>query len=377
MLIAADARFLDSPEMPVYQAFTEKLLLQLAKDHPSDQFIFFVDKPVELLTTVVPTNVLRVAITPKPKNYWTHKWWYDVRLPLALKKYKPAVFIGSYGLCSCNTSVSQILIVHDLAFRHKYAAHPHHSFLFYKKSTPICLKKAAAIVAVSQSIKEELAIAYPISQKKITVCGSASDSGYTFLEWAGKEHTKEKYTQGCEYFLCRISDNTKSQFIHVLKAFAIFKKWQRSNMKLLLVVESMLLIQPEKAKLETYRFRNDVVLIEELSLVESQSLIASAYASIHPVLYEGFSTEILEAMLCGTPVMAYDTPSAKEMAGDSALYISPTNAQQAADQMKIIYKDENLRNQLIKSGFEKTAHYSWQKTEASIRKVIESLRQKE
>ena len=134
MLIAADARFLDSPEMPVYQAFTEKLLLQLAKDHPNDQFIFFVDKPVELLTTVVPTNVLRVVITPKPKNYWTYKWWFDVRLPLALRKYKPAVFIGSYGLCSCNTSVSQILIVHDLAFRHKYAAHFDHSFLFYKKS---------------------------------------------------------------------------------------------------------------------------------------------------------------------------------------------------------------------------------------------------
>lgn len=373
MLIAVDTRFLFASQMAEYNAFTQEVFVRLARLQPNHRFIFFVDK-LPIVSFGLPPNVSVITITPKPKNFISYKWWYNVKLALALRKHKPNVFIGSYGLCSTTTPIPQLLIVHDLSFLHKQSAHPKHSSLFYKKSTKNCQNKAADIATVSQAVKDEIVSAYQFSGDKITVCGSAGRRGIVLVEWAEKEATKERYTQGCEYFVYHVTDNSATQFIHVLKAFSLFKKWQRSNIKLVVTGHSFDHIKQEQQKLKTYKFRSDVILLEHLPQAEMELLTGSAYAVVYPVLYEGFSQLPLECMTMKVPVIAYDIPVVKEMCGDVALYVYPGNESQLADQMKLLYKDENRRNQLIEKGVEKAKEYSWDKTVSVIWEMVKGLR---
>ncbi len=361
--------------MAEYHAFTQEVFFRLAQLQPNHRFIFFVDK-LPIVSFELPPNVSVITITPKPKNFISYKWWYNVKLALALRKHKPDVFIGSYGLCSTTTSVPQLLIVHDLSFLHKQSAHPKHSSLFYKKSTRNCLNKASAVATVSQSVKDEIVSAYHFPGNKITVCGSAGRTAFAPVEWAEKEATKERYTHGYEYFVYHVTDNSATQFIHVLKAFSLFKKWQRSNMKLVVAGYSFNHIKQEQQQLETYKFRSDVILLEHLPQAEMALLTGSAYAAVYPVLYEGFSQLALECLTMQVPVIAYDIPVVKEICGDAALYVYPGNESQLADQLKLLYKDENRRNQLIEKGVEKAKEYSWDKTVSVILEMVKDIEPK-
>ncbi len=372
MLIAIDARYLYDDEMNVYKTFTREIFLTLALQQSTHQFLFILDKQ-NAEENNFAANVNQIVITPKPKNYLTYKWWYHVRLPITLKKYKADVFIGSYGLLSGKTTARQILLLHDLSFLHKNANHPRHSVLFYKKNTAENLQNASAIIAVSESIKDELSKAFSLKAVSPIVCNSAVINEFIPIEWNKKEEIKKKYAGGCDYFLLSYNNQTASQFIMVLKAFSIFKKWQRSNMKMVVIANSLSTIQDQLQKLDTYKHKHDIILLEQLSISQCAELKAAAYTFIHPVLYEGFSYNVLKAMKCGTPSIAFDIEAVKEVAGDTALYATPSDAASLAEQMKIIYKNENLRSQLVEKCLEKAKLYDWDTTSSKIWQVIERL----
>ncbi len=62
---------------------------------------------------------------------------------------------------------------------------------------------------------------------------------------------------------------------------------------------------------------------------------------------KGFGIPILEALQCDVPAIVSNTSSMPEVAGSAALLVDPTDPQDIADKMHLLYKDETLRNKLI------------------------------
>ena len=115
-------------------------------------------------------------------------------------------------------------------------------------------------------------------------------------------------------------------------------------------------------KLKSYKYREDVVMLNYISDEQLAKITASAYALVYPSLFEGFGLPILEAMQAATPVICSDTSSMPETAGSAALFADPNNPDAIAKQMLALYKDESLRDQLIQKGKEQAAEFSWDKT---------------
>jgi len=368
MQIAVDTRFLQSAENPGYAKFTSEVFCRLANQHTEHRFLFLQDK-VHDASFALPENVTTVTITPEPKNLITYKWWYDVKLPLALKKHQPDLFIGSYGFCSLSTPIPQVLIVHDLAFLHKGLAGAASGKNFYKKYFPAFIKRSKAVATLSGFVKEEIESKYT-SDTTIKVISSGAADHFKPMEWEQREQIKEQYTAGCEYFVFTAGFEPASRLLNVLKAFSLFKKRQKTNMKLVITGE-LAFYKKEFEKLNTYKYRNELVILENLTGIEKAKVVAAAYAFIFTTGYPGFAAPVVEALQCEVPVIASAKTSAQEIAADAALYVDAGKPEEIAEEMKRVFKDEQLRSKLITAGKERAKLFTWNNTTTLLWQLIE------
>jgi glycosyltransferase involved in cell wall biosynthesis len=93
---------------------------------------------------------------------------------------------------------------------------------------------------------------------------------------------------------------------------------------------------------------------------ELAELYASASALVFPSLHEGFGIPPLEAMKLGTPVIASDAGSLREVVGDAGLLIDPRKPSQLAEAMETLASSEQLQADLRNRGFERAQSFSFQ-----------------
>ncbi len=361
MVIAVNTRALLPGKMEGYGYFIEEVFSRIARNNPQHEFYFFFDRSFSD-EFIYSTNVKPVIIKPQARLPFLWNIWYNWQVPLVLKKIKADVFVSPDGFCSLQTKVPQCLVVHDLAFLH------HPDFLlqshlkFYKKYTPKFLAKAKVIATVSEFSKQDICKQYKIDSEKIHVTYNATNAAFQPLESAEKEKVKQQYSNGCEYFLYTGTIHPRKNLINLLKAFSLFKKKQNSNMKLVITGRMAWKTDGFLKLLNTFKFRNDVRLTGYVSKEELVRLIASAYAMVYPSCFEGFGVPPLEALQCLVPAIVSNTSAMPEVGGDAYLYVNPDSFEDIAEKMMLLYKDETLRNKLIKNGEKRLQLFSWDET---------------
>ncbi len=355
--------------MEGYGYFLYETLSRITRDHPEHEFIFIFDRPYDQ-RFIFNKNVKAIVTGPPARHPFLWKLWYDIKIPLALKKCKADVFVSADGFCSLTTKIPQCLVVHDLAFLH-FPQHIHKSHLrYYKKNTRKFLQKAKSVATVSEFSKNDIIQQYNISAEKINVVYSAVKDFFQPVNDTVKTAIKEKFTDGKEYFLFVGAIHPRKNLYNLLKAFSIFKKRLKSNFKLVIAGRLAWKYESFMNSLKTYKFRDDVVLTGYLDEQELAALTASAYASVYPSLFEGFGVPVLEAMQCGVPVVTSEKSSMEEISDNAALYADPSSPESIADKMMLLYKDEELKNTFIEKGKQVAAKYSWDITAALLWQTI-------
>jgi glycosyltransferase involved in cell wall biosynthesis len=99
-----------------------------------------------------------------------------------------------------------------------------------------------------------------------------------------------------------------------------------------------------------------------------------ADAFVFPSFREGFGLPPLEAMACGTPVVASDRPAMPEILGDAALYASPRDPEAIADALERVLTDDSLRDELRVRGLTQAARYSWDRAARETLAVYRTAR---
>ena len=104
--------------------------------------------------------------------------------------------------------------------------------------------------------------------------------------------------------------------------------------------------------------------LEILGRTTEKDLIAlyrSARALVYPSLYEGFGLPLLEAMACGTPVIAARTSSIPEVTGDAARLVEPHDEAAWADAIESVFDSYSAAG-LRESGLARAAQFTWRRT---------------
>lgn len=341
MIIAVDTRvFADNPEEGD-SAFIYSMLIHVATRHSYDHFIFFSDQSENPKIPLLK-NVEFLEIKPKVKSKLSFKWWYDIKLPIALKRCNADLIICPSGTLSLSTKIPQVLVVNNFNPARRKPDELYLSKARFKSS----LKKGKLAIATTQVVAKQLVEKFQLLPEKTFRISGGLNQVTKPLDWEEREKIKAENSNGCEYFFAHCY--SEALFLLILKSFSLFKKWQKSNMKLVLI--NNMLKEVALSKLTTYKYKEDVVLMDNDNKWQNRQLLSASYAMIYANEIQLFAMPVLEAMSSGVPVIIAGSEAAVEIAADSCLF-AHENPQELAEYLKLVYKNEAKRNQMIASGY--------------------------
>ena len=351
MRIAIDCRLWDFKGASPYFFGAAILphLLQASSDHQF--FLVFDQNPPAAFKAINHINLL--VLKPQADSAATRALWYDLRLPALLSGHKIDLFLGAAGYISLRSPVKQVLLLHDALGGEKAPSATGWPGSWYRRRLPSMVEKASLVITGTRAqIKEILPVAKPKETAVIPACNCFAIE--SLPDESMKEETRKKLTGGPEYLLCREGWESLDDGVELLLAFAAFKKRQQTGMKLVLTgTPPNEKIWEEKIK--SFRYREDVIIIKTPGSNEELSrLLCPAYALVHlPVVAK--LVYLQAAFHCGVPVITWPLPSILEIAGDAALYCTDAPGETVAQNMMRMYKDENMRADLIKKGLKYAA----------------------
>ena len=106
---------------------------------------------------------------------------------------------------------------------------------------------------------------------------------------------------------------------------------------------------------------------------ERLELLNRARALVIPSLWEGFGLPALEAMACGTPVLASTAGALPEVVGETAVPLNPLKPEQMAAAIDNFLRSNGLQQQLAKKGPQRAAEFSWTLTSAELKQRLRAL----
>ncbi|HSQ44390.1 MAG TPA: glycosyltransferase family 1 protein, partial [Ginsengibacter sp.] len=288
-----------------------------------------------------------------------------------LKKYKADVFISYDGIASLAAKLPQCIFINELTFIHQASFFKKSILLFYKTFIPRSIKKSKAIFTVSEFCKTDIIKQYKTNADKIKVVYEGINENFKEIGYEEKEKVKAKYTEGNEYFIYTGEIGTHKNLLNLLKGFSGFKKRQKSSMQLLIAGKQGWQYEEFFESLRLFKFKDDVKILKDPALEELVKITVAAYAMVQPSLHESFATQPLEAMKSGVPVIASSTGALPEILADAALYADTRNFKEIAVKMMLLFKDENLRKEIIEKGKIQAEKFNWDITSDLIWKNFE------
>ncbi len=235
------------------------------------------------------------------------------------------------------------------------------------------VKKASKVIAVSESTKKDIIKYFKINENKIEVIYEGVDGQFKLTpQYLSDELTKKYKITKPFIFYTGVWRNHKN-LVGLIKAFGIVKNKYKLDYQLALGGEEDPYYPEIRKTWEELGLENDIIRVGFIDQKELDLFYNIAEVFVIPSFREGFGLVGLEAMACGTPVVASKTTSLPEILGEAAIYFDPRNPQEMAEKIKLVLTDKKLYNELIEKGFRQVKKYSWEKMGEETKKIYDEM----
>jgi glycosyltransferase involved in cell wall biosynthesis len=262
-------------------------------------------------------------------------------LPRLLRRLRPALGHFQHALplaCPCPAVVT----VHDLSFLTDVM--PLRERLVFRTVVPRAVRLARRVVTVSERTKRDLVDRYRVPAAHVVVAPNGVDRAFT------PDESPRTY----DYLLFVGAIQARKDPLAAAAAAA--------EVGLPLVVAGPTKDERLAGELEAHGADlRGYVAQEELA-----ELYRGAACLLLPSRFEGFGLTLLEAMACGTPVVAAEEPALREVGGDAALYAHP---EEMADAIRRALAE---REQRVAAGLARAAGFTW---EECARRTLQAYRE--
>lgn len=302
--------------------------------------------------------------------------WMHAGLPGVLWKRGFDLLHAPAFLAPVASPCPVVITIHDITYR-LYPEHFASWWVHYMNVVmPKTSKSAAGIICGSEHSKQDIIKAYGVCGKKIHVIPYGVDHDRfqpdTPLdeEWARSLGIRDGYLLHVGLFLHR------KNIPFLLRVIAHLRQKGASKIQLVLAGLEFTKVSGAAEIHQTIRdlaLQDNVVLTGYVPDRHMPGLYAQAKLLVMPSLYEGFGFPILESMAAGTPVVASNSSSLPEVAGDAAILVSPTDEHALAEAMEIILTKPKIATELRAKGLARARQFNWERTAAETVNVYRSV----
>ena len=240
--------------------------------------------------------------------------------------------------------------------------------------------RASRIIAVSHSTRRDIESFLQIPTDRIRTIYSAPDPSFTIdpPDTTQDQQILQRYSIQPPFILYAGTIRPQKNVPRLVEAFAVIRSELENhplfgNLRLVIIGDELSRYPAVRRAVVATRVEPFVRFLGFVPLDTLKVFYRAATLFAFPSLYEGFGLAPLEAMACGTPVVASDVPALVEAVGDAAELVTPDNLFDVARGLRAVLLDNARRRELSESGRARARRFDWNDTARATLDVYQEI----
>lgn len=352
--------------------YAESLVRALAKEDPERLALFYNrsrDAPELIGLDRLPHRSLPLGYKP-----WRMAVWVGQLAGIGFDRLLPdaELYHATEHLLMPLRQTPTVLTVHDLIFKLFPQHHKRLNYWFLNAAMPLFVRRADAVITISESSKRDLVHHYGTPEEKITVVYEAAASHFEPATVPTVGLVRREYELPARFLLTVGTIEPRKNLSRLLEALARLRK-DDAGLHLVLVGAAGWLYDDFFRQIEMLGLEDVVHFPGYVLDADLPAIYSAATVLVMASVYEGFGLPVLEAMACGTPVVSSGASSLPEVGGEAAQYFTPASVDDMTEALRRVLGDEGLRVEMRAAGLKQAAKFSWERTARETMAVYEQV----
>lgn len=392
MKIGIDARFLTHPQPGGFKTYTMNLVAALADIDPENEYVLYLDRVPDEQAQMPNQPNFTSRVVPGSAPLVGMPWREQFRLSRQATQDKVDLFHSPSLTGPLRLACPLVVTIHDMIwyFPRKFSngssvsAKRKPMEWYYRFVPKMVACQAAAVITVSNAAKESIVECLGLSSNRIFVTHEAVSHIYRQIDDLEKlKAIRQKYNLASDFILAIGSADPRKNIKSLVQAYAALPESLRTRYHLVIVWTHTLLAEALAEQIAALGLKDNVQFLQKVNDADLVLLYNTAALFVFPSRYEGFGLPLLEAMACGTPVVAANNSSIPEIVGEAAILTDALDVGAITYAITEVLSNQALQTALIEKGLAQTASFSWKKCaqetleiykEAALQSVLRSIK---
>jgi glycosyltransferase involved in cell wall biosynthesis len=352
--------------------YTRNIVRELLQLDKNNEYVLFYANPANVGLFSHHENVIEVWLGGRNKAIWD-----QVSIPRACRMEKIDLVFHPKFTVPLLAPCKAVMVVHgaDWLIPEQAKFYTWWDVKYMQIMLPLYFGKSAAVISVSQQTTDNFNRILKLPAEKIqTIYFAPARHFERITDPAVLQQVRARYQLPDKFILTltKRKGGGRKNLGQVFKAYASYHQRTKTPHQLVVGGKDCHLFRDEYAvPMEGYG--KDILFPGWIDQMDMPAVFSLADLFLYPSNLEAFPIPLTEAMACGTPILTSNVNGLKEIAGDAALLIDPSDTERIANGMARILSDSGLRESLSHKGLERSSLFSWDRCANSTLALLERV----
>ncbi|MEA3350923.1 MAG: glycosyltransferase family 1 protein [Chloroflexota bacterium] len=332
------------------------LLHNLLAIDQSNQYLVILSQLEPSLST--PAGNMQQLVMPI-KNRFLARVWAQMYLPIKLRNYDLVHFTKNLGVFGM--PIPTIITIYDMTTLIHPELFPMLDVLYWQHIQERSLQRADRVIAISHNTKQAIMSFYQVETDKIAVIYPSVSLCFQPSSPQRIAQIQLKY-QLPEKFILHVGRlDRKKNITCLVEGFAHFRQQLNHDYAgKLVIVGGKYAKSPDSDLVPTIQrlgLKQDIIFTGRVPDADLAPLYSGAQVVVLTSHHEGFGLVAVEAMACGTALIAHRTGAIPEVVGEAAVLLDDIDPQSLAAAIHSVVGDSLLREKLRQAGLQRARRF--------------------
>jgi glycosyltransferase involved in cell wall biosynthesis len=285
--------------------------------------------------------------------------WEQLALPLELLRDRANLLHTLAFVSPFAWRGRTVVTAYDLSFLRYPEAFNRANRLYLARFAPPSLRRADRVITISEHTRRDVIELCGIPPERVTTIHLAADERFRPADPVAVARFKVERGLPDRFILYLGTLQPRKNVATLVRAYARLRAVGFESHALILAGGKGWQYQSIFALVRKLGVERDVIFPGYVPEDEQALWYTAADLFAYPSLYEGFGLQLVEAMACGTPVVASNSSSLPEVVGEAGVLVEPMDVEGLAMALRAVLEDDGRRAQLREAGLARAREFSW------------------